>query len=130
MQIPGDPNEPKDEVSPGHSQETEAPTEALRPITLPEDNASEAATELMASPPDQLGEITHLPPPQSPKPEAAPSKLVIQAERQSLAQEFWGFIVHNKAWWMTPIIIVLALMVAFILFAETSPVLPFIYTVI
>ena len=41
--------------------------------------------------------------------------LAIPVERQSLAQEFWGFIVHNKAWWMTPIILVLALMVAFIL---------------
>jgi hypothetical protein len=130
MQIPGDPNEPKDEVSPGLSQETEAPTEALRPITLPEDSHSEAATELLASPANPLGEITHLPPPQTPKSEATPAKLVIQVDRQSLAQEFWGFIVHNKAWWMTPIILVLALMVAFILFAETSPVLPFIYTVI
>ena len=48
----------------------------------------------------------------------------------SLAREFADFIIHNKAWWMTPIIIVIALMVAFILFAESSPVLPFIYTVI
>ena len=50
--------------------------------------------------------------------------------RTSLLVEFWDFIRYNKAWWMTPIILVLALMVAFILFAETSPVLPFIYTVI
>ena len=50
--------------------------------------------------------------------------------RSGLAREFVDFIVHNKAWWMTPIIVVLALMVAFILFAESSPVLPFIYTVI
>ena len=54
----------------------------------------------------------------------------IPNENKNLAQEFFDFIVHNKAWWMTPIILVLALMVAFILFAETSPVLPFIYTVI
>jgi hypothetical protein len=54
----------------------------------------------------------------------------IPNENKSLVQEFFDFIVHNKAWWMTPIILVLALMVAFILFAETSPVLPFIYTVI
>ena len=40
------------------------------------------------------------------------------------------FIIHNKLWWMTPIMIVLALMVGFILFAESSPVLPFIYPVI
>ena len=55
---------------------------------------------------------------------------LIPTERQSLAKEFMDFIIHNKAWWMTPIILVIALMVAFILFAESSPVLPFIYTVI
>ena len=54
----------------------------------------------------------------------------IPNENKNLAQEFFDFIVHNKVWWMTPIVLVLALMVAFILFAETSPVLPFIYTVI
>jgi len=54
----------------------------------------------------------------------------IPNERQSLFREFVDFIIHNKAWWMAPIVIVLALMVAFILFAESSPVLPFIYTVI
>jgi len=54
----------------------------------------------------------------------------IPVERQNIAREFVDFIVHNKLWWMTPIIIVLALMVGFILFAESSPVLPFIYTVI
>lgn len=55
---------------------------------------------------------------------------IIPNERQSLPREFVDFILHNKAWWMTPIIIVLALMVGFIVFAESSPILPFIYTVI
>ena len=54
----------------------------------------------------------------------------IPVERQGIAREFVDFIIHNKLWWMTPIIIVLALMVGFILFAESSPVLPVIYTVI
>ena len=54
----------------------------------------------------------------------------IPVERQGIAREFVDFIIHNKLWWMTPIIIVLALMVGFILVAESSPVLPFIYTVI
>ena len=54
----------------------------------------------------------------------------IPVERQSIAKEFVDFIIHNKLRWMTPIIIVLALLVGFILFAESSPVLPFIYTVI
>ena len=54
----------------------------------------------------------------------------IPNESQSLAREFVDFIRYNKAWWMTPIILVLALMVGFILLAESSPILPFIYTVI
>jgi hypothetical protein len=49
-----------------------------------------------------------------------------QAPRGLLA-EFWSFIVHEKAWWMTPIVLVLLAMVGFILFAEATPVLPFIY---
>lgn len=54
----------------------------------------------------------------------------IPNERRGLAREFMDFIVYNAAWWMVPILVVLAAMVAFILFAESSPVLPFIYTVI
>ena len=54
----------------------------------------------------------------------------IPVENQGLAQEFFDFIRYNKAWWMTPIILVLAFMVGFILLAESSPILPFIYTVI
>jgi hypothetical protein len=46
---------------------------------------------------------------------------------KSLISEFWDFIVHEKVWWMTPIVVVLLAMVGFILFAEASPVLPFIY---
>ena len=55
---------------------------------------------------------------------------LIPNERRGIAREFMDFIVHNKAWWMPPLVVGLALMVGFILFAESSPVLPFIYTVI
>jgi len=51
----------------------------------------------------------------------------IPQQNSSLISEFAHFIVQEKAWWMTPIIAVLGIMVAFILFAEASPVLPFIY---
>lgn len=54
----------------------------------------------------------------------------IPNENKSLAGEFLDFIIHNKAWWMTPIVLVLILMVAFIFFLDSSPILPFIYTVI
>lgn len=54
----------------------------------------------------------------------------LEIRQRGLLGEFWDFIVYNKAWWMTPIILVILAMVAFILFAESSPVLPFVYTVI
>ncbi len=41
--------------------------------------------------------------------------------------DFWDFLVHEKIWWMTPIIVVLLLMVGFIIVFEASPVLPYIY---
>ena len=55
---------------------------------------------------------------------------LIPVERQGIVGEFTDFIIHNKAWWMAPIILVLLFMIAFILLAESSPVLPIIYTVI
>jgi hypothetical protein len=46
---------------------------------------------------------------------------------RGLLGEFWDFIVHEKAWWITPIVLVILAMVGFILYTEASPVLPFIY---
>jgi hypothetical protein len=42
--------------------------------------------------------------------------------------EFWDFFLHNKKWWITPIIAVLLLMGLLILLSGTS-VAPFIYTI-
>ena len=41
--------------------------------------------------------------------------------------ELLDFIVHNKKWWLTPIILVMLLLGVFILLLAT-PVAPFIYT--
>lgn len=46
---------------------------------------------------------------------------------KGIVAEFWDFIVHEKIWWMTPLVVILLAMVGFILFVETAPVLPFIY---
>ncbi|MBN1336126.1 MAG: hypothetical protein JXB39_09210 [Deltaproteobacteria bacterium] len=54
----------------------------------------------------------------------------LPVRRASLAGDFVDFLLHNKAWWLTPIILILLAVVAFILFAEASPVLPFIYTIV
>lgn len=63
-------------------------------------------------------------------PEDSPAADQIPNENKGLVAEFVGFIIHNKAWWMTPILVVLALMIGFILYVEGSPVLPFIYALI
>jgi hypothetical protein len=61
-------------------------------------------------------------------PDASARPMELPQQSSNLVMEFWDFIRFNKAWWMTPIILVLLAMVAFILWAESSPVLPFIYT--
>jgi hypothetical protein len=53
----------------------------------------------------------------------------IPNESKGFVAEFLDFIVHNKAWWMTPIIFVLLIMVGFIIFFDSSPLIPFIYAV-
>ena len=61
-------------------------------------------------------------------PETSHENPLEQLEKnQSLLGEFWTFIKQEKLWWMTPIILVLLAMVGFILFAESAPVLPYIY---
>ncbi len=49
-----------------------------------------------------------------------------QAEMGLLA-EFWDFLIHNKKWWLTPIILVLLAMGALIILSGTAAA-PFIYT--
>jgi len=47
--------------------------------------------------------------------------------KQSLLREFFAFIRHEKKWWMIPLVLVLLLVSALILFASSSPLAPFIY---
>ena len=44
-----------------------------------------------------------------------------------LLAEFWDFLIHNKKWWLTPIIVVMLLMIALITLSGTAAA-PFIYT--
>jgi len=46
----------------------------------------------------------------------------------AIAKEFWQFLKVRKKWWLLPIIIVLVLLGALIVFTESSAVAPFIYT--
>jgi len=44
-----------------------------------------------------------------------------------LLAEFWDFLLHNKKWWLTPIILVLLLMGLLVMLSGTAAA-PFIYT--
>ena len=46
---------------------------------------------------------------------------------QSIISEFWDFLKHRKRYWLAPIVIVLLLLGALIVFTESSAVAPFIY---
>lgn len=49
------------------------------------------------------------------------------AKNKSLLGELWDFLKVRKAWWLTPMIIVLILIGALIIFSHSSAVSPFIY---
>ena len=46
----------------------------------------------------------------------------------SIIREFWDFLKERKRYWLAPIFIILILLGLLIVFAQTSAVAPFIYT--
>jgi len=46
---------------------------------------------------------------------------------RSLSRDVWDFLKVRKAWWMTPIILILALMGMLIVAGQSSVLAPFIY---
>jgi hypothetical protein len=62
-------------------------------------------------------------------PPLPPNDFSKQAEeaQPSLMAEFLDFLVNNKAWWLTPIILVL-LLVGLLVILVPSAALPFVYT--
>lgn len=46
----------------------------------------------------------------------------------AIIREFWQFLKVRKKWWLIPIVVSLLLLGALLLFAESSAVAPFIYT--
>ena len=46
---------------------------------------------------------------------------------QSIILEFWEFLKFRKKFWLLPIVLVLVLLGALIVFTESSVVAPFIY---
>ncbi len=49
--------------------------------------------------------------------------------RLSLAGEVWLFLRQNKKLWLLPIILVMVLVGALLIFAQSSALAPFIYTI-
>ena len=45
-----------------------------------------------------------------------------------IVAEFWDFLIHNKKWWITPIVVVLLLLGVLIVLQGTA-VAPFIYSI-
>ena len=47
--------------------------------------------------------------------------------KQSLVKEFYLFIKQEKKWWLVPLITVLLIVGAVLVFASSSPLAPFLY---
>lgn len=47
----------------------------------------------------------------------------------SLLCEFWAFLRARKKWWLAPIMLLLLLVGVLLVFAQTSVLAPFIYTI-
>jgi hypothetical protein len=46
-----------------------------------------------------------------------------------LVSEFWQFLKVRKKWWLLPIVVVMVLVGALLVFAQGSALAPFIYTI-
>jgi len=49
------------------------------------------------------------------------------SNNKTLVQEIIGFLINKKAWWLTPVIVMLLLAGALIIFGQSSIISPFIY---
>ena len=47
----------------------------------------------------------------------------------SIIGEFWAFLRVRKKWWLLPIIVVMVMVGALLVFAQGSALAPFIYTI-
>lgn len=46
-----------------------------------------------------------------------------------LVRELWAFLKARRKWWLVPIIVMMVLLGALLVFAQTSALGPFIYTI-
>jgi hypothetical protein len=50
-----------------------------------------------------------------------------EQERGGFIRELWGFLAHNKKWWLMPIVVLL-LIFGLLVFLSGTGLAPFIYT--
>lgn len=50
-------------------------------------------------------------------------------QSNSLITELWDFLSERKKWWLAPIILVMVVVGALLVFAQGSALAPFIYTI-
>ena len=55
---------------------------------------------------------------------------VVLAMNFYLVRELWNFMKVRKKWWLLPLIVMLVLLTAIIIFAASTPLSPFIYAFI
>ena len=48
--------------------------------------------------------------------------------KMSILGEFWKFLKVRKKWWLTPVVLMLVVLGALIVFSQGSALAPFIYT--
>lgn len=53
----------------------------------------------------------------------------IEMPGKSVWTEIWGFMKVRKKWWLGPIIVMMILIGALLIFAQTSALAPFIYAI-
>jgi hypothetical protein len=49
--------------------------------------------------------------------------------QMALLRELWAFMRVRKKWWLLPLIVVLLLVATLLVFAQTSALAPFIYSI-
>jgi hypothetical protein len=47
----------------------------------------------------------------------------------SLTRELWAYMRERKKWWLAPVLLVMVLVGALLVFAQGSALAPFIYTI-
>jgi len=55
-------------------------------------------------------------------------KEVAETEKASdIIKEFFSFLLHEKKWWLIPLVAILVLMVVLMVVLDNSPLIPFLY---